>query len=183
VPDTRSAREVIQETADAVIHVLQTEGLSSAQRRQRIKGIARDRFDFRTMSRLVLKRDWKRLSRDQQREFVDEFRSYLSHSYGSRLERYEQQTVQVEGEHPEPRGDVTVQTRIHGGSVDGAEVDYRLRQRKGRWRIIDVIIEGVSLVSNFRSQFAEVLDRGGPEELLRRLREKNAQARTPRDTG
>jgi len=166
-----------------VIGVLQTEGLDNAQRRQRIEGIALDRFDFRTMSRLVLKRDWSRLSREQQREFVEEFRSYLAHSYGSRLERYEQQTVQVEGERAEPRGDVTVQTRIQGGSVDGAEVDYRLRHRKGRWRIIDVIIEGVSLVSNFRSQFAEVLDRGGPEELLRRLREKNAQANLTRDTG
>ena len=68
---------------------------------------------------------------------------------------------------------MTVKSRIEGGQFDGAEIAYRLRKRKDEWRIIDVVIEGVSLVSNYRSQFAEVLNGGTIEDLLAKLRDKN----------
>jgi hypothetical protein len=81
----------------------------------------------------------------------------------------------VVGERQEPRGDVTVLTKVVGGEYDGSLVDYRMRSKNGGpWLVIDVIVEGVSLVSNYRDQFKEVLSNGGPEELLRRLKEKNA---------
>ncbi|MGE4652990.1 MAG: ABC transporter substrate-binding protein, partial [Myxococcota bacterium] len=78
------------------------------------------------------------------------------------------------GERQEPRGDVTVKTAIVGGENNGALVDYRMREDKGRWKIIDVVIEGsISLVANFRDQFRDVIARSGPEGLLEKLREKN----------
>lgn len=163
---------MVDATVAAVLVVLREPGLSVDERRSRIERIAYDRFDFETMSRLVLARGWRRFSDAQQDEFVEAFKRHLSASYGSRVERYEQESVAIVEERIEPRGDVTVQTRIKGGRYDGTAVDYRLRQRDGGWRVIDVVIEGVSLVSNFRSQFAEVMARGGPEEVLRRLREK-----------
>jgi phospholipid transport system substrate-binding protein len=95
-------------------------------------------------------------------------------NYGNRIERYDQEKVDIVGERQEPRGDVTIQSVVRGGEFEGATVDYRLRQREGRWLVIDVIVEGISLVSNFRDQFKEVLARGGPEELLEQLRAKNA---------
>ena len=128
------------------------------------------------MSRLVLAKYWKRFDAEQQREFVEEFRTFLANDYGSRLERYEQADVVVLGERQEPLGDVTVQTKIVGGENDGALVDYRMRNRKGEWRIIDVVIEGISLVANFRDQFREVMSSDGPDRLLEKLREKNAAA-------
>ncbi|MBW2426694.1 MAG: ABC transporter substrate-binding protein, partial [Deltaproteobacteria bacterium] len=73
----------------------------------------------------------------------------------------------------EPRNDVSVKTRIVGGQFDKAEISYRLRKRKERWKIIDVVIEGVSLISNYRSQFAEVLNSGTIDDLLAKLRDKN----------
>jgi phospholipid transport system substrate-binding protein len=82
----------------------------------------------------------------------------------------------------EPRGDVTVKTKVTGGEFDGAFIDYRMRYRDEDWRIIDVVIEGISLVANFRDQFREVLSREGPEHLLQKLREKSeagAQAGAP----
>ena len=73
-----------------------------------------------------------------------------------------------------------MRTKIVGGENNGAIVDYRMRQGEGGWRIIDVMIEGISLVANFRDQFREVLARGGPEALLQKLKEKNdAAARRP----
>ena len=168
------ARAAVQKTIDEVLTVLRADGLNTEQRLGRIEKIAYARFDMRTMSRLILARNWKRFSEKQQEEYVREFKRYLANNYGSRIERYEQEEVEILGERQEPRGDVTVRTRIVGGDFENATVDYRMRKRGGDWKVIDVIIEGISLVSNFRDQFKAVLARGGPEHLLEQLREKNA---------
>ena len=170
--DTTEARVVVDQTLADVLAVLNEPGLESPARVKKIEDIARERFDFELMSRLVLRAGWKRFDAAQQQQFVEAFRDHLAASYGSRIDRYEQQQVEVTGEQLEARGDVTVKTRIVGGTADNVAMDYRLRQRNGIWRVIDVKIEGVSLVSNFHSQFKEVLAEGGPEEVLRRLREK-----------
>ena len=172
-PEARAAMDV---TVTAVLDVLKAAGLSQAERLEKIEGITRESFDFETMARLVLKREWRRFSADQRGDFVREFSDYLAGSYGSRIDRYDQQSVDMNGERLEANGDVTVMTEIRGGEADGIEVNYRLRNRNGGWRVIDVVIEGVSLVSSFRSQFADVLSRGGPEEVLQRLIERNAEA-------
>ncbi len=166
-------RAVIQQTLDEVLAVLRQEDLSSEQRRDAIEEIAYVRFDFTTMSRLVLARSWKRFSTPQKREFVEQFKLYLANSYGARIDRYDQEEVEIFDERREPRGDMTVRTRVLGGEFNGVIIDYRLRNREGEWRVIDVVIEGISLVSNYRDQFKEVLARGGPDHLLEQLRKKN----------
>lgn len=173
VAETAAARAVIDQTVADVLGVLKAPGLDSPTRIAKIDAIARERFDFETMSRLVLKRSWKQFSESEQQEFVEAFRNHLANSYGTRVDRYEQQDVEVTGAREEARGDVTVLTRIVGGSADDIDMDYRLRNRKGQWRVIDVKIAGVSLVSNFRSQFKEILSEGGPQEVLRRLKAKD----------
>ena len=168
-----TAQAVIQKTVDQVLAILGDTSKDAAQRRAEIEALAEERFDFRTMSRLVLARNWKRLSAEEQEEFVAEFQTYLANDYGSRIERYQQEQVEVLGERKEPRGDVTVKTKIVGGENDGALVDYRMRKKDGPWKIIDVVIEGISLVANFRDQFRDVMGRDGPASLIERLREKN----------
>ena len=88
------------------------------------------------------------------------------------------------GERDEGRGDWSVKTKIlrGGGSAD-VLVDYRLRQENDAWRIIDVVIERVSLVANFRSQFQEIMSSGGPTKLLEVLREKNAKGEPLKSDG
>jgi phospholipid transport system substrate-binding protein len=167
-------RVMVQETIDAVLVVLNDKALSTEQKRSRIEQIAYQRFDFITLSKLVLARNWPRFSKTQQEQFIAEFKRYLAVNYGNRIERYDQQKVEIVGERQEPRGDVTIQSVVRGGEFEGATIDYRLRQNESRWLVIDVIVEGISLVSNFRDQFKEVLARGGPEELLKALRDKNA---------
>jgi phospholipid transport system substrate-binding protein len=171
-----AAMTVISNTVDDVLAVLNDASLSSEERRSRIEKIAYQRFDFETMSRLVVARYWKRFTPAQQEELIREFKAFLARTYGDRIDRYNQEKVEIVGERQEPRGDVSVLTRIVSGDYDGAEVDYRLRGKDGRWRIIDVKIEGISLVLNYRDQFKAVLGRGGPEGLLEALREKNADA-------
>lgn len=167
-------RAVVQLTIDAVLVVLNEKGLSTEQKRSRIETIAYERFDFPTLSKLVLARNWQRFSKPQQTAFMDEFKLYLAANYSNRIERYDQQKVEIIGERKEPRGDVTIQSVVRGGEFEGALIDYRMRERDGQWLVIDVIVEGISLVSNFRDQFKEVLARGGPDELLAQLRQKNA---------
>ncbi len=174
---------VIRETADAVVAVLNDGALDAAQRRKRIEDIAYERFDFDTISRLVLGRNWKSLSPPQQEEFRREFRALLSESYGRRIDRYEQEQVKIVGERAEQRGDVTVQTKIVGGQANDLEVDYRLRQKDDVWLVIDVVVEGASLLSNYRSQFAEVWSQGGADGLLRRMRERKIATEAPADAG
>ena len=167
---------VISDTVDEVLAVLNDASLSGQERRSRIEKIAYRRFDFVTMSRLAVARYWKRFTSDQQKELVREFKAFLARTYGDRIDRYNQEQIEIVGEREETRGDVSVLTRIVGGEYDTAEVDYRLRGKDGSWRIIDVKIEGISLVLNYRDQFKTVLSRGGPEGLIEALREKNTDA-------
>jgi len=173
------AREVVQQTVDEVLAVLGDATLSHAAQRERITEIAYQRFDFPTMSKLVLARYWKRFDAAQREAFQQEFKSFLARRYGDRIDRYEQESVEITGERNEKRGDVTIATLIRSPKASAPiVVDYRMRRREGTWRVIDVKIEGISLVSNYREQFHEVLSRGGPEKLLAQLRERNAAGAT-----
>lgn len=174
--NSEGAREVVESTVALVLEVLRTPDSTLDQRRARIEKIVYVRFDFETMSRLVLARNWRRFDPAQREEFIGEFKRHLSRSYGARLARYEQEEVDVTGAREEKRGDVTVLTVIHGGQFDGAAIDYRMRNREDAWRVIDVIIEGISLVSNFRSQFKDVVSRDGPSGLIEQLASRNDEA-------
>ena len=178
VAEPESPRALIQRTIDEVLAILRDPKKEDTTRRPELEAIARDRFDFDTMSRLVLAANWKKLTPAQQTEFVDEFTRFLANDYGARIERYEQEQVEITGERPEARGDFTIKTKIVGGKNNGALVDYRMRQKGGSWKIIDVVIEGISLVANYRDQFREVASQGGPAVVIEKLKEKNAAPAT-----
>ena len=171
-------REVVATTVDQVLAVLKDSSLSVDVRRERIVAIAYERFDFDTMSKLVLAKYWKRFDASQRQAFLKEFKDFLAHRYGDRIDRYEQEKVAITGERSAKGGDAIVATRIDRPSGAPVEVEYRLRSREGTWRVIDVKIEGISLVSNYRDQFHAVLSQGGPDDLLAQLRKRNA-SKTP----
>ena len=166
-------RDLVEKTVDEVLAILKDPKLTKEARRDRIVAIAYDRFDFPTMSKLVLAKYWKRFDAAQREEFMKEFKDFLAHRYGDRIDRYEQEKVEIVGERTASGGDAIVATKIHRPAAEAVLVDYRLRSRDGAWRVIDVKIEGISLVSNYRDQFHEVLSHGGPEKLLAQLRERN----------
>ena len=179
---TEAPRKLIDETAVKIVAILARKGDSTEKRVGEIEAIAYDLFDFTTMSKLVLARNWRKLTTEQRTTFVKDFKRHLSHTYGTRLDRYDQERVDVYGAQVEQQNDVTVKTRIQGGQFDGAEVSYRLRKQASDWKIIDVVIEGVSLVSNYRSQFQEVLNTGTIDDLLAKLRDKNFKIDEPKAT-
>jgi phospholipid transport system substrate-binding protein len=174
-------RAVVQHTADQVVAVLKDQALNADQRKDKVKQIVLANVDFPTLSRLVLARNWSRFSPEQQREFQQEFETHLSQTYGRRLESYKNETVDIVGDRQEANGDWTVKSMIRrgGSGSDDIQVDYRLRKdAQGNWKIIDFIIEQVSLVANFRAQFQDIVASGGPEKLLRLLHEKTEKGET-----
>lgn len=169
-------RAVVEQVTQAALAVLRDKSLNAEEKRRRLEDIVYAHTDFATLSRLVLARNWSRLSDAQQREFMEQFRRHLALTYGRNVESYHDENIEITGVREEPGGDWTVQTKIVRGGPDDILVDYRLRsQPDGSWKIIDFVIERVSLVANYRSEFQEILSHGGPAELLRLLAEKNAK--------
>lgn len=179
VDAARAATEptaVVEQTTSGVIAILTDQKLSTDEKRKRVETVVLTQVDFETLSKLVLARNWGKFSDPQRAEFMTLFKNHLSMTYGRNVESYKNEKVNITGSRNETGGDATVKTKIvRGGGSNDILVDYRLRQRDGEWKIIDVIIEGVSLVSNFRSQFQDVVASGGPEQLLSLLRDKNAK--------
>jgi phospholipid transport system substrate-binding protein len=166
---------VVEQITSRVIAILADPATSVDDKRHRVEDVVYANIDFEILSRLVLARNWSRFTEPQQAEFMKQFKEHLAMTYGRNVENYKNEKVTITGSREEAKGDWTVKTKILRGGPGDILVDYRLRQRDGSWRIIDVIIEGVSLVSNFRSQFQDVVSSGGPEHLIALLREKNAK--------
>jgi phospholipid transport system substrate-binding protein len=174
-PAEAEARRFVQNTIDTVLGILHDDKLSLAQKKDEVENLAYERFDFHLISRLVLARNWATMTPQQRTEFVAAFKKHLSATYRDTLDNFKDEKIAVEGSRLEPRGDVTVMTVVHGTTGD-TNVDYRLRKIDGQWRGIDVIVEGVSLVQNFRSQAQEIISSEGVDALIEKLRNKQLEA-------
>jgi len=169
-----SPEEVIRTTSAKVIEVLADKSKTTEQKKTILDSYLDTCCDFVTISKLVMAKNWKSLKEDQQGEFIGLFRKYLVATYGDAIENYSGETVEILSGRKEARDDYTVMTKIaRGGGQADLLVDYRLRKAEnGEWKLIDVIAEGISMVSNLRSQFQEVITREGTDGLLAQLREK-----------
>lgn len=172
---TEAPRGVIEQAMNEVIEVLRSKDLGQVERQKRIEDIAYARFDFDRMSRLVLAKNYKKLDDGQRTAFAEEFRKHLSLTYGRRVETYSNESIELGEAREERNGDVSVKTAIVGGGADGVAIEYRLREAKGEWRVIDVIIEGVSLIANFRSQIQDIIRNEGADKLILKLKQKNEE--------
>jgi len=165
--------DMIQTTAARVLEVLRNDALSTDEKASELETFLDNCCDFPTTSKLVLAQNWKRLSSDEQNEFTRLFKQYLIVTYRDNINSYGGESVEVTGGREEKFGDYTVFTRITGGNVESVIVNYRLRQGDGdEWLIIDVIAEGISLISNLRSQFKEVISARGTAGLMDSMRKK-----------
>jgi phospholipid transport system substrate-binding protein len=170
--------QFVERTSNDVLGVLRDSSLAHDAKIAKLEVMLDERSDFETISKLVLAVHYKKFSDPQKKDFETLLHRYLTTTYGHQIDNYANETVSVTGGREEARGDYTVQTKIKRTTGQDLSVEYRLRKVGDAWRLIDVIGEGISLVSNLRSQFGEILNDGGPEKLLKVLREKNA-AGTP----
>jgi len=132
-------------------------------------------FDFRLMTRAALGRYWRRASEGQKARLVREFQELLVRTYATMLLGYSDEKIEYLPFRGKP-GDrrVVVRTKVY--TSDGAPpvpIDYRLAKKDGEWKVYDVVVDGVSLVSNYRGTFAEEVRKGGIEGLIASLKEHN----------
>ena len=167
-----SPTEVVRTTLTAVFQTLDDQKLKDPAkhelRRRTLEAVIAERFDYAEMSKRALAVHWTSLSMEQRTEFVELFKSFLSDRYAGKIEGYSGEKVQylserVEGQYAE------VRTRLVSSKVD-LPMDYRLINKGGRWHAYDIIVDGVSLVKNYRSQFEKIIRSGSYEELTVRLR-------------
>jgi phospholipid transport system substrate-binding protein len=168
-------KQRIESQVKAVLDVLRNPALKdeSAQKEKedKIWSIVHDIFDFTELSRRTLSRNWKRFNKDQRKEFEDLFTQFLGDVYMDRVLAYKDEEVVFEKETQLSEERVEVQSKVLTG---GKEIPmyYRMVKKNDTWKVYDVIIEGVSLVMNYRSQFNQILSKNPPEELLKVLRKK-----------
>ena len=163
---------------DRVIKVLEDPSLKGddrvAERRTAVRKIADEIFDFNEIARRALARHWQGLTDKQRAEFVALFSDLLERSYISKIELYGGEKIQYAGERMD--GDTaSVATRIVTKNGTEVPIDYRLLKKGDRWLVYDVNIEGVSLVSNYRTQFNKIIQTGSFEDLIQRLRTKQGE--------
>ena len=173
-----SALEVIQSASSAVIRVLEDAQLKgperSAERQRRLEKVIGDRFDFSEMAKRSLGGQWRTLTEAERREFVELFRRLLSNTYLAKIEGYAGEHVVCLGERVEG-GYAEVQTKLVMGK-DEIPVIYRLLNTGSEWRIYDAVVDGVSLVNNYRGQFARILRSSSYAGLLEQLRKKSQES-------
>ena len=149
---------------------VQKKGGRVAERRA-VRKIAEEIFDFGDTARRALARHWAQRSAAEREEFVAVFTDVFEHAYLSKVELLQGDRVAYLGDSVEG-GVATVRTRLTTKQGSQLDVDYRMQPRgpSGRWLVYDVVIEGVSLVDNYRNQFNSVIQRSSYQELMRRLK-------------
>jgi phospholipid transport system substrate-binding protein len=173
-----SATDAIRHTSEAVIRVLSDEDLKNParieERRQKLIKIIGDRFSYEEMSKRALGNHWNRMSDAERQEFVDLFKNLLANTYVDKIEGFGKEKVQYVTERLE-QGYAEVRTKIFT-SKGAFTLDFRLIDQSvdqsGDWRVYDIVVEGISLVNNFRGQFSRILSVYSYPQLVAKLREK-----------
>lgn len=167
--------EEVRTTVDAVLALLRDKSLDPDLRRTRVTQLVRSRFDFTSMSQRILATHWRSASPQEQQRFVTLFSDLLEANYTSKIEAYTNETVQYRGE--QIIGDrASIDTSIITASAE-IPIAYRLQRAGDHWLVYDVVIEGVSFVSNYRSTYGEIVRREGMSGLLRQMEEKLQEVR------
>jgi phospholipid transport system substrate-binding protein len=175
--------EQLRQTADRVLSVLQDSRLKSAdkqkERRDQIRQIVASRFDFAEMAKRSLGSNWQKVNNDEQRQFVELFTELLEKSYADQIESYDGEKI-VYGRENVSQDQADVDTKILTKKGEQISVNYKLRSAGNDWKVYDVVIENISLVNNFRSQFNRVLANASFAELLKKLQSKSVEIKPVR---
>ena len=172
-----AATQLVQETANKVIEAIaQNQAAIESDPEELLKivdEILLPRVDFERMSRLTLGRHWNRATEQQRRDFIAEFRQLLVRTYAGSLSNLGDQEIVVVGTRAgSDENDLLVRSEVRGGS-ETIPVDYRVYRVNGDWKAYDVVIDGISLIANYRGSFSQQIQRQGIQGLIDTLRERN----------
>ncbi|MBM4122839.1 MAG: ABC transporter substrate-binding protein [Nitrospira sp.] len=177
-----SATEAMKSTIDRVLEILADKELKKPdrleERRRMLEKVVAERFSYEEMATRSLAAQWKALNENERKEFVELFQSLLTRTYADKVESYSGQPVQYVNERLREEGYAEVRTKVVSGKAE-IPLDYRLTRLAGDWRVYDVVIDGVSLVSNYRGQFSKIIKSSSYADLVEKLRKKSDKIAAP----
>jgi len=169
------ATETVHRYADKVLDVLRDPVLKAESskkiKKEKIRLIADDMFDFTELSKRTLAQNWNRFDSSQQKEFIHLFKSLLADAYADKILAYTNERIVFSKEIQYSDNTAEVRSTVISKTAE-IPINYRVILKGTEWKVYDVVIEGVSLVNNYRSQFKEILLNKSPESLLETLRKK-----------
>jgi phospholipid transport system substrate-binding protein len=169
----------VRSTAEKVLTILQDPELKSESKKEErselLKRVIYPRFDFAEMAKRSLGAQWGKRSPEEQQQFVELFTDVLETAYVDTIESYNGEKLIV-GKEAQDKNFAEVNTKIVTPKGEEVIVDYKLHQATGDWKVYDVVVENISLVSNYRSQFNRVIAQSSYEELVRRMKAKQFDA-------
>lgn len=169
-----SVTDEVKKTVDEVVKIVSNKEMKKNEnkRRRALKQAISVIFDYSEMAKRSLGRHWNDRTPAERKQFVDLFATLLENSYADKIESYHNEKIvylkeMLDGDYSE------VKSKIVTPSNDEFTLDYRLISENGKWMVYDVVIEGVSLVSNYRSQFDRIISEHGYKELLKKLQTRS----------
>lgn len=170
------AGSIVEKDTNRVLSIVSDPALAGdankEKRRATIREVLEKRFDFIEMSKRALGKEWKKRSEEQKKEFVDLFKTLLEDTYIEKMEMYTHQKINMGKEEEMETGKFSVETFIAMESGD-VPIVYKMIARDNDWLVYDVVIEGVGLIQNYRTQFKKILEDENYEALVKKLKKKN----------
>lgn len=176
----QSAQEVVMTTADQVVARLVAERADIDANPGKLYSLINElvipHFDFLSMSKWVLgKTNWHSSSEGQREQFVNEFRILLVRTYAKALLEYSDEEIVYKPVETNPESNiVTVETEVKQSGGNLIPIDYRMHTSGGEWKVVDVVIDGISLVATYRGSFAAEIRKNGIDSLITKLSERNS---------
>lgn len=173
--------DAMKTTIGEVLRIIREKELQqpakSEERRKQLEKTVGARFDYQEMSRRALGAPWNTLTDSEKQEFVALFQTLLTNSYADKIETYSGEGVQYLNERTE-KDYAEVRTKVLSGKTE-IPLDYRLINKSDDWRVYDVVVDGVSLVNNYRGQFTKILRASSYADLVDQLRKKSDKLKSP----
>jgi phospholipid transport system substrate-binding protein len=172
---------MVKRVAGEVLQIVRTDPKVQAGDQQRVREVIETKllphFDFERMTALAMGRNWQKATPEQQKQLIDQFRTLLVRTYSGALAQYRDQVMEYKPLRADPAAtDVTVRTEVIRSGQAPVQIDYGLTKTPAGWKAFDVIVGGVSLVTNYRDEFNEQIKSGGVDGLIKTLTEKNKGA-------
>lgn len=173
---------LVKNVTEEVLNILRKDKDIQSGNRQRAVSLIETKvaphFDFARMTSLAVGRAWRQADAEQRKALTGEFRTLLVRTYANALTAYRDQTVSFKPTKPSSGNEVTVRSQINKPGSQPIPLDYSLAKSAAGWKVFDVAISNISLVTNYRSSFASEVERGGIAGLVKALQEKNRRRET-----
>ncbi len=167
--------DVTKTAVNEALTIFRDQKTPLVQRRRQMRDLLAAHFDFAEMARSALGTHWRGLAADQRKRFVDSFTAFVEYDFLNKIEIYRDLTFQFMKEIPTAPGYAQVNTRVQQPGKDPATMNFALKHDGSQWKVIDVMINGLSMISGDRTQFGLVIDNLGFDALMNDLQAKQTE--------